>query len=261
VTDKAGARREYVLGLALGAAGAALVLLAVRQDWAHVVTPAPAPLPATSVFVRGQDLVPVAGALGLAALAGLAAVVATRGIARRLTGLLLAAFGLAMMVSVGVRTTTSSVLAAARAAGVPEAGSATAGGVSGVAPGTVPGGAAPGVTATGHVMLAGFPWQAVALAGALIVLAAGVLTAWRGPGWPSMSSRYERAGRAAPTDAAAPRGAANGSAAMWDALSRGADPTDRPAGNAPAANPPAANPPAAQAPAADSGGKAADVPG
>lgn len=241
-----GARREYALGLALGAAGAALVLLAVRQDWAHVATPAPAPLPASSVFVRGQDLVPVAGALGLAALAGLAAVVATRGLARRLTGLLLAAFGLAMMVSVGIRTTPSSVLAAARAAGVPQAGSATAG-APGVAPGTIPGGTAPGVTAAGHVMLAGFPWQAVALAGALTVLAAGVLTAWRGPRWPSMSSRYERAGRAA----RAPRGAVDGSAAMWDALSRGTDPTDRPAGNAPAGT----------APTAESGGTAADVPG
>src|SRR5262245_30549532 len=82
---RSAARREYALCLAIGAAGAAIVLLAVRQGWARVLTVAPAPLPATSVTVTGQDLVPVAGALGIASLAGLAAVVATRSRLRRLT--------------------------------------------------------------------------------------------------------------------------------------------------------------------------------
>ena len=62
-------RREYALGLALGAAGAGLVLLSARQGWARVAMPAPAPLPASVVSVSGQDLVPLAGALALAALA------------------------------------------------------------------------------------------------------------------------------------------------------------------------------------------------
>ena len=52
-------RREYALGLALGAAGAGLVLLSARQGWARVATPAPAPLPASVVSVSGQDLVPL----------------------------------------------------------------------------------------------------------------------------------------------------------------------------------------------------------
>lgn len=220
-------RREYVLSLLLGAVGAGIVLLSVRQGWARVVTPAPAPLPASSVRVSGQDLVPVAGALGLASLAGLAAVAATRRRARRVTGLVLAAFGLVTIVSVGAHITTSAVLASARGSSAPAGGSATAGGTSGTAPGTIPNGATPGVTATGHVTFASFPWHAAALAGALLVVAAGLLTLWRGGRWPAMSSRYDRAPQ---SPARAPAGPPDSTAALWDALSRGSDPTEPPDG-------------------------------
>src|SRR5215472_7596497 len=40
-------RRELTLLILLGAAGAGLVLLAMRQAWAHIVTAAPKPLPAS----------------------------------------------------------------------------------------------------------------------------------------------------------------------------------------------------------------------
>ena len=43
--------------------------------------------------MSGNDLVPLAGALALAALAGLAAVIATKGVLRRAAGVLLALFG------------------------------------------------------------------------------------------------------------------------------------------------------------------------
>jgi uncharacterized membrane protein (TIGR02234 family) len=214
-----GSRREYALGLALGAAGAGLVLLAARQGWARVLTPAPPPLPAGSVTVTGQDLVPLAGALGLASLATLAAVIATRGLARRLTGVLLAAFGAAIAVAVSLPITAAEVLAAARVTAVSQAGSATAGGSAGVSPGAVPGGAAPGLNTAGHVATLLAPWRPVAVAGALVIVAAGLLVAWRGSGWPVMSGRYERPperNQRAPAD----------SATMWEALSRGADPTD-----------------------------------
>ncbi len=210
-------RREYVACLALGTAGAVLTLLCLRQGWARVLTAAPSPLPATSVSVTGQDLVPLAGALGLASLAGLAAVAATRHRTRRLVGLLLAAFGVAMLVSMWARVGTADVLAAARAAAVPPGGSATAGGVSGAA-GAVPGGT-PGVTAPGQVTLAGFPWRPLAMAGAAMVAAAGLLGGWRGGRWPVMSSRYERPATGEPVPAA-------DSATLWEELSSGADPTD-----------------------------------
>ena len=213
-------RREYALCLVLGAAGAGVVLLSVRQGWARVLTPAPAPLPAASVTVTGQDLVPLAGALGVAALATLAAVIATRRLARRLTGVLLAVFGAVIAVAVSLPVTATEVLAAARVTAVSQAGSATAGGAAGVSPGAVPGGTAPGVTATGHVTMLTVPWRPVAVVGALVILAAGLLVAWRGSGWPVMSSRYTRPaepGRRTPAD----------SASLWEALSRGNDPTEQ----------------------------------
>jgi hypothetical protein len=61
-------------------------------------------------------------------------------------------------------------------------------------------------------------WRPAAVAGALIIVAAGLLVFWRGARWPVMSSRYEppeQAGRKPVAD----------SAALWDALSSGADPT------------------------------------
>src|SRR6266566_3285701 len=86
-------RREFTLVLLAGAAGAGLVVLAVRQAWAHAVFTPPRPLPAQDITVTGQQLVPLAGALALAALACLAAVIATRSALRRAAGVLLAVLG------------------------------------------------------------------------------------------------------------------------------------------------------------------------
>jgi uncharacterized membrane protein (TIGR02234 family) len=220
-------RRQYALCLALGAAGAGVVLLSARQGWARVATPAPAPLPASVVSVSGQDLVPLAGALALAALASLGAVIATRRLARRLAGLLMAAFGVVIAVAVCLPLAPSDVLGAARLTAVSQAGSATAGGAAGVSPGAVPGGgAAPGVTAVGHVTMTAALWRPASVAGAVIIVAAGLLVSWRGARWPVMSSRYELPEQPE-------RRAAADSAAMWDALSSGTDPTRPPRPHAP----------------------------
>ena len=66
-------RREFMLVLLAGAAGAGLVVLAVRQAWAQAIFTPPRPLPAQDISVSGQQLVPLASALALAALACLAA--------------------------------------------------------------------------------------------------------------------------------------------------------------------------------------------
>ena len=212
------ARREYLAVLLLGALGAALVLLAVRQGWARVLTIEPRPLPATSVSVRGQDLVPAAGALGLAALAGLAALIATRRTARRVVGGLLALFGAGIVLAVSLPVTTAQVRSAVAGAAPAGAGGAasTVGGAAG------PGGAGvAGLTLASHVTLAGAPWRWVVLLGGLAVLAAGLLAAWRGAGWPVMSSRYDQPAGPRPA-AAAP---ATDPAALWESLSQGIDPT------------------------------------
>jgi uncharacterized membrane protein (TIGR02234 family) len=206
-------RREFVLVLLAGAAGAGLVVLAARQAWAHAVFTPPRPLPAQDIPVTGQGLVPLASALALAALACLAAVIATRSVARRAVGVLLAVLGAGTAVAVLASLHTSAVLAAARAAALagPLGGSTTSGASSG---GTVH---EIVIAGPGRVIMAGAPWRAAAVAGAVAIVLAGLATAWRGPRWPVMSARFERS---AP---ARPRGA--DSASMWESLSRDVDPT------------------------------------
>jgi uncharacterized membrane protein (TIGR02234 family) len=249
-------RWEYGLVLLAGAAGAGLVFLGVRQGWAHVHTSAPRPLPGSNVTVTGQDLVPAASALAIAGLATLAAVIATRGLARRLAG------GLLMLLGAGAAASAlwpisdaAVILAAASSAGGSGlagsgtgAGSVTAGGSGGT------GGTAPISGFLASVAMTGTAWRGLAVAGAALLVAAGLLTIWRSGPWPVMSSRYERPPRpAGPESAAAGQGREPGagpqtglavsasrrtervrpaadlsSAAIWESLSRGEDPTGDP---------------------------------
>ncbi len=87
---------------------------------------------------------------------------------------------------------------------------------------------------TPHVIFAAAGWQAVVVIGAIAMLAAGVLVAWRADRMAVMSSRYDSpastAQRSAADLAAAGRSASaeanpTDSASMWEALSRGDDPT------------------------------------
>lgn len=227
-------RRELACLLLLGAAGAGLVLLATRQGWAHVETAAPSPLPASVTTVTGQALVPAAGALALAALAGLAAVLATRRTLRRVAGVVLAALGAGIAVAVGAGISPAGVIAAAAAGPGAPSGS----GVSGSDIGSTTGGAGQaGAAATGvsgfpsHVVFAAFPWRGVAFAGALAVIAAGVLVTWRALELPVMSSRYDPPAPAPARSASGPGAPAAGrghrpdTATIWESLSRGEDPT------------------------------------
>jgi hypothetical protein len=84
--------------------------------------------------------------------------------------------------------------------------------------GTTPGGGVSGISLSSHVTMAAFPWRWVALAGAVLIVAAGLLAAWRGQNWPVMSSRYDRPARRRPSPSTDP-------AALWEALSQGLDPT------------------------------------
>lgn len=208
--------RQYALALGVGATGAGLVLLSVRQGWADVVSAAQEALPASSVTVTGQDLVPAAEALALVALAGLVGVIATKGRARQLVGAALAVFGLITIVAVSMHLSSADVLAASHSTVTSQAGSA----ISGRSPGS--GGVTgnlPGVGVAEHVVTVSFPWRQVAVLGGLLVMAAGVAVMWKGRAWPTMSSRYD-----APTGTrpSAPADAAT----LWEALSQGVDPTE-----------------------------------
>ena len=244
--------------LLLGAAGAGLALLAVRQGWARAVYDAPRPLPSQSITVTGQDMVPAAGALALAGLACLAAIIATRGVLRRAAGVVLALCGAGAAVAAGGSLSAARIVAAASSK-VSSSASVASGGAGSTTGGTSsPGGAVITGDSAVHTMVLGVPWRVAVFAGAAAIVAAGLLTLWRGARWPVMSGRYERQaapgrpGRPGRTAAAAagtapagtaPAGAAPvrpagptslgqpgdlDQAALWDSISRGDDPTVTP---------------------------------
>lgn len=213
-------RREFGLVLLLGAAGAGLVVLGLRQAWALAVFTPPRPLPAQDISVTGQQLVPLAGALALAALACLAAVIATRSALRRAAGAILAVLGTGTAIAAGAGVQASAVLATARA-------DAAAGALGGsTTSGTSPGGAAHSIViagSVGQVIMTGALWHVVAVFGALAIVFAGVATVWRGPCWPVMSARFERPDRRQDQQQR-PRPA--DSASIWESLSLDVDPTN-----------------------------------
>ena len=204
--------------LVAGAVGAALILLALHEVWGRALYAAPRPLPQQVFTVTGQQLVPLASALAIAALACLAAVIATRGVARRAAGLLLAAIGLGALVTATASVKAAAVVAAASGANtVPGAG--TGSGAGSTTSGASGGGPSLALTTAGHGVLTGWPWHVAAAAGAAVIVLAGVATAWRGTRWPVMSARFERPDRQHQQPVRAD------SATMWESLSRDQDPT------------------------------------
>ncbi len=185
------ARREYGLTLLAAAVGAALILLAVRQQWARAVFTPPKPLSAQVVTVSGSDLVPLAGALALAALAGLAAVIATRGALRRAAGVLLALFGAGAGAAVLTSVTAATVLSVAASKVASPESAAVSGAAGSTTSGSTGGGALVVSGSAGHAIMTGTPWHVAVVAGALLVFLAGLFTALRGPDWPVMSARYD----------------------------------------------------------------------
>src|SRR6185437_11869208 len=247
-------RRRFAVLLLAGVAGAGAVLLATRQVAAHVVVTAPRPLPTTVTPVRWQDLLPVVAALAVAALASMAAVLATRGWLRRITGLIAAALGVSIATLAAGRVTDAAVLAAAGHANLSPAngagggiapGSTTAGGTGGTEAGSLGGFPA-------HVELAGSGWRVLIIAGAVLIVAVGIVMVIAATRLPAMSGKYERtaavptalAGASGSAEVGGPVGAraparagvgASGSgrrrsgppnvAGMWESLTEGADPT------------------------------------
>jgi uncharacterized membrane protein (TIGR02234 family) len=224
-------KRQYGYALLAGAVGAGLILLALRAQWAQAVFTPQKPLTAEVVSVSGNDLVPLAEALALAALAGLVAVIATRGVARRAVGALLALFGAGAGAAVLTTVTDATVVSvAAGKVASPESAA-----LSGTAAGSTTSGASGNgalvlSNSAGHAIMSGAPWQAAVIVGALLIFAAGLATALRSQDWPVMSARYDAPGA---RGAAASGGAGQGragrpadAASMWESLNGGEDPTD-----------------------------------
>jgi uncharacterized membrane protein (TIGR02234 family) len=224
-------KRQYGYTLLAGAVGAGLVLLALRAQWAQAVFTPQKPLTAEVVAVSGNDLVPVAEALALAALAGLIAVIATRGVARRAVGVLLALFGAGAGAAVLTAVTAAAVLSVAAGKVASPESAALSGSAGSTTSGTSGSGAVVIGGTPGHAIMSGTPWQAAVIVGALLIFAAGLATALRGQDWPVMSARYDAPGarEAAAADGAADQGRAarpSDAASMWESLNGGQDPTE-----------------------------------
>ena len=223
------AKREYAFALLAGVVGAGLVLLAVREQWAQAVFTPPKPLTPQVVDVSGSDLVPLAGALALAALAGLAAVIATRGVLRRVAGALLALFGAGAGAAIMTSVTAATVVSVAASKVASPESAAVSGAAGSTTSGSTGGGAFVVSGSTGQAIMNGTPWHVAVLIGALLIFVAGLATALRGPDWPVMSARYDAPGArgSGGAEAAAPAGARPRDAAtMWESLNEGDDPTE-----------------------------------
>jgi uncharacterized membrane protein (TIGR02234 family) len=177
--------------------------------------------------VSGSDLVPLAGALALAALAGLAAVIATRGVLRRVAGALLALFGAGAGVAVLASVTAATVVSVAASKVASPESAAISGAAGSTTSGSTGGGSFVVSGSTGQAIMTGAPWHVAVLAGALLIFVAGLATALHGPDWPVMSARYDAPGaRGDGADAGTPASPRPRDAAtMWESLNEGEDPT------------------------------------
>ncbi|MET8568648.1 TIGR02234 family membrane protein [Streptomyces sp. NPDC004783] len=190
-------RRSLAAALLCGALGAAIALLATRQEWSEgTATVAGGTFPLTA---KGSDVTGVPAALAVVGLAALVAVFAVRRAGRVAVAVLLALSGAGTVAAALVGATDSSALdgKAAEAAGDT---SATVGALTHTA------------------------WPYVAAVGGVLLLLAGLLALRYGRLWPAMSGRYERDGtprprrRAQTVDPDRPED-------LWKALDRGEDPT------------------------------------
>lgn len=194
-----GGRRSLAAALLLGALGATVVLLASGQTWTRGTVTATGGN--FSLDAAGGEVTGAPTALAIVGLAALVAVLAARGLGRRLVALLLALSGAGAALAAFLGGSDSTALDA-------EAARTT------------------GDTAARVEALTQTAWPSVAGTAALLILAAGLIALRYGTTWPTMSGRYERDGgprargpRRQTTDPDRPED-------LWKALDRGEDPTD-----------------------------------
>ncbi|MGY1842909.1 Trp biosynthesis-associated membrane protein [Modestobacter sp. SYSU DS0875] len=202
MNSTSGARRELTVAVLGSALAGGLALSASGQPWADVTIVREPPLPPVAAVLTGSDAAPLVAACGLLLLAAAVAVIAVRGVARAVVGLLVAAAGGALAWS-GVR---------ALGGGLEEASTELPAVGQGGGPVTVD-------------VAAG--WPAVTVAAGVLALLVGVLVVLRGRSWPGMGRRYERTAPGAPPAATArPVTDEDRHQAAWKALDRGEDPTE-----------------------------------
>jgi uncharacterized membrane protein (TIGR02234 family) len=190
----------YTAALLVDLVGAAGALLIGLRTWQTVTTPRPAPLHPDVLALTGRTVDAAPTALGLVALAGIVAVLATKGLVRRVVGAVLALAGAALVwrafaSAAAIGTARARLLVTERHSTVD---------ADSVVPRVAVQGAWPVLTAVCGVL----------------VLVAGLLIAWRGHRWSVMSARYEARSADGAGESAQPA-----AATLWTALDRGEDPT------------------------------------
>ncbi|MFI5755266.1 TIGR02234 family membrane protein [Streptomyces sp. NPDC051569] len=204
--DATSSRRSLAAALLLGAVGAAVVLLASSQNWAHgtaAVGGGSVPLDAD-----GRDVTGVPAALAVVGLAALVAVFAVRRAGRLLVSVLLALSG--------AGAAAAAFLGASDSSALDEKAARTTGDTAAT------------VDALTHTV-----WPYLTGAGSVLILLAGLLALRYGRQWPAMSGRYERPGTAASGGGTARARTARRAPVvnpdrpedLWKALDRGEDPT------------------------------------
>ncbi|CAL9419747.1 TIGR02234 family membrane protein [Streptomyces sp. XY006] len=190
-------RLSLAAALLCGALGAAVALLATRQQWSEgTATVAGGAFPLTA---SGSDVTGVPAALAVVGLAALVAVFAVRRAGRVVVAALLALSGAGTVAAALSGASDSSALdeKAAQASGDTSAS----------------------VAALSHTA-----WPYVAAVGGVLLLLAGLLALRYGRLWPAMSGRYERGGTPRPRRRA-PAADPDRPEELWKALDRGEDPT------------------------------------
>ena len=190
-------RLSLAVALLSGALGAAVALLATRQQWSQgTATVAGGAFPMTA---KGSDVTGVPAALAIVGLAALVAVFAVRRAGRFVVATLLALSGAGIVAAALLGASDSSALdeQAAQASGDTAAS----------------------VDALSHTA-----WPYVAVVGGVLILVAGLLALRYGRLWPAMSGRYERGTTPQPRRKA-PAVDPDRPEDLWKALDRGEDPT------------------------------------
>jgi hypothetical protein len=169
------------------AVGAGLALYAVTRTWSEIVTARPG-MSSLRAVRTGADVEGWVVGLALVALAGAGALLATRGLPRRVVGALLALAGFGI----------------------------GAGAVAGRA------GLQVGVAGAGATW-----WPAVCVLGGALIALGGLAAARHGHEWPGMGARYERHAPESRPAHGGDEDQRLDTRAAWDALDRGDDPTSR----------------------------------
>jgi uncharacterized membrane protein (TIGR02234 family) len=199
-------RAQFALALLLDLAGAALALLVSARTWQTIATARPRPLADAVLHVSGRTLSSATTALGLVALAGVVAVLATRGLARRAVGVVLAAAGIGVIwTSFGglhrVSTSRARALLESKRTGLD-------------------------LYSSIHASVDG-QWAVLSAVGGALVLGAGVLIAVAGHRWVAMSAKYDAPAGRPPSSEDVAAAKARAEAGLWSALDSGDDPTAR----------------------------------